>query len=462
MSDRTDAVLTRILSTLVFPIHERFKGHHTVAMRRELESTQWWSPAKIEELRIERLRAFLTRISSSVPYYRRLFRSHGFDPASLDSTPALQALPFLTKSLIRENESELKAGAAVGLKRFNTGGSTGEPLIFWLDRERISHDVAAKWRATRWWNVDIGDREIVLWGSPIELGGQDRVKALRDRMFRSRLLPAFNMSEPDMQRYLDFILQYRPRMLFGYASALALLAQHAQHTGRKLNDVGIRVAFTTGETLYPEQRAAIEDTFDCPVANGYGSRDAGFIAHQCPHGSLHISAEHIIVEVINEAGCSVPPGEAGEVVVTHLATAGFPFVRYRTGDMATMRTDPCACGRGLPAFETVHGRNTDFIRTANGNRMHALALIYEVRDRPGVRAFKIVQEADLSLELMIVAGDELSEGVEEQIRSGIIARMGAGTRVTLRRVAEITPERSGKYRYVVSRATGIAAKNPPA
>ena len=70
---------------------------------------------------------------------------------------------------------------------------------------RVSHDVAAKWRATRWWGVDIGDAEVVLWGSPIEIGKQDRIKAVRDRLFRSHLLPAFQMSDAQMDRYLDDI-----------------------------------------------------------------------------------------------------------------------------------------------------------------------------------------------------------------------------------------------------------------
>jgi len=69
----------------------------------------------------------------------------------------LQALPFLTKSVIRENKDTLRADDAQGLARFNTGGSSGEPLIFFIGTERVTHDVAAKWRATRWWDVDIGE-----------------------------------------------------------------------------------------------------------------------------------------------------------------------------------------------------------------------------------------------------------------------------------------------------------------
>jgi phenylacetate-CoA ligase len=100
----------------------------------------------------------------------------------------------------------------------------------------------------------------------------------------------------------------------------------------------------------------------------------------------------------------------------------------------------------------VFGRSTDFVRTRSGNSLHALALIYEVRDKPGVRAFKFVQDEDLSLELQLVAGPELTDDVEASIRRGVLARMGDASRLSIRRLDSILPEKSGKYRYVVSRA----------
>ncbi|MGH8259234.1 MAG: phenylacetate--CoA ligase family protein, partial [Steroidobacteraceae bacterium] len=208
---------------------------------------------------------------------------------------------------------------------------------------------------------------------------------------------------------------------------------------------------------YPDQRHVIEAVFGAPVANGYGARDAGFIAHQCPSGSLHIGSEHVVVELVDEEGSAVTPGETGEIVVTHLATGAFPFIRYRTGDMAVQSQQACPCGRGLPVLERVLGRSTDFVCTRAGSVMHALALIYEVRGQAGVRGFKFVQAEDLSIELQVVAGAEFTADVEARTLAGLQRRVGADTPVRIARVAHIPPDRSGKHRYVVSRAVGCPA-----
>ncbi len=453
MSDTS--LYTRFISSLLFPLQEKLKNHDTVTIRQQMEQSQWWSHDQLEDFRLVRLRAMLTKVGSHVPYYRQLFASIGFQPASLTSLADLQRLPFLTKSLIRNNTAELTSDQAQGLARFNTGGSSGEPLIFFIGKERVSHDVAAKWRATRWWGVDIGDPEIVVWGSPIELGAQDRIRFLRDRLMRTELLTAFEMSAKRLDEFVARIRARRPRMLFGYPSSLSLIARHARSNGILMNDLGIKVAFVTSERLYDEQRNLIEDIFACPVANGYGSRDAGFIAHQCPNGSMHLTAEDIIVEIIGEDGQPVPDGQTGEIVVTHMATGDFPFIRYRTGDIAVMDDKPCGCGRGLPVLREIQGRATDFVVAQDGTVMHGLALIYTLRDIPGMEAFKIIQESLERTRVLIVPGPACDvPAAITRIQRELAARLGEGVAVDVEKVAEIPAEKSGKYRYVISKVTG--------
>jgi phenylacetate-CoA ligase len=450
------SLYTAVCSHVIFPLHEKAKGHGSVALRQRLETSQWWPRDAIEADRVQRLRGFLTDVGTHVPYYRELFARLAFDPASVQAVADLARLPLLGKPEIRAHSDAMKAGDAGPLARYNTGGSSGEPLIFYIGKGRTTHDVASKWRATRWWGVDIGDPEMVVWGSPIELSAQDRVRRVRDALLRTRLLPAFEMSDAKVDGFIAAIREQRPRMLFGYPSALTHIARRAEARGVAMNGLGIKVAFVTSERLYDDQRATIARVFGCGVANGYGGRDAGFIAHECPQGGMHMTAEDIIVEIIGPDGQPVPEGQSGEIVTTHLATRDFPFIRYRTGDVATMDTRTCACGRGLPLIKEIQGRTTDFVVAADGTVMHGLALIYILRDLPGVQGFKIVQETLQQTTVQLV----VNEGFDRSGSAGIVAafqrRLGPSVHVDLQFVDRIPPEKSGKFRYVVSKVAPAA------
>ncbi|MBC7604007.1 MAG: phenylacetate--CoA ligase family protein [Ramlibacter sp.] len=450
---------TRFVSSMLFPLHERIKNHDSVSIRREMEKTQWFGADQLADLTTRRLKVLLQDVGQHVPYYRDLFQATGFDPMNVKRAEDLRALPLLSKDLIRANTELFKHAHASGLARFNTGGSSGEPLIFYIGKERVSHDVAAKWRATRWWGVDIGDPETVVWGSPIELGAQDRLRHWRDRTLRTQLLPAFEMSDAKLDGFVAAIRSQRPKMLFGYPSALTHIARHAEQRGIAMDDLGIKVAFVTSERLYDDQRATISRLFGCRVANGYGGRDAGFIAHECPAGGMHITAEDIIVELIDKDGLPVPDGTAGEIVVTHLATRDFPFIRYRTGDVGVRGAAPCECGRGLPVLSDIQGRTTDFVVAADGTVMHGLALVYAVRDLAGVQAFKVVQESLARTSLQLVVDDSFDKKDEAGIIAGFKRRLGQDVEIDLQYVAKIAPERSGKFRYVVSHALGEQARD---
>ena len=443
---------TSFVSMLLFPLHERFKRHDTVALRRRMEEVQWWSTDRLADLQLQRLRDLLQDVAVNVPYYRDLFAQTGLDPASIQGISDLQRLPFLTKSVIRANTDALKHVDAQGLSRFNTGGSSGEPLIFFIGTKRVSHDVAAKWRATRWWDVDIGDPEIVVWGSPIELGKQDRIKQVRDTLMRTQLLPAFEMSEAKLDGFIATIRSAKPRMLFGYPSALTHIAKHAQKRNVAMTDLGIKVAFVTSERLYDEQRSTISEVFGCKVANGYGGRDAGFIAHECPEGNMHLTADDIVVEIVDEQGKVLPAGQAGEIVVTHLSTNDFPFIRYRTGDIGVLDSTACKCGRVLPILQDIQGRSTDFVVASDGTVMHGLSLIYILRDLPGVKAFKVIQESRTLTRVLLVTENGFPPNASQQVIDGIKLRLGQDVSVVVELVDNIVAEKSGKFRYIISHA----------
>ena len=456
-------IYTKFAANVLFPLHERLKHHDTVAVTREMERSQWLTTEQIRGLQLQRLRAFLSECGAHVPYYRDLFRSLSFDPATITSLDELARLPLLTKDIIRSQFERLRSDLPEPVKLFSTTGSTGDPLRFNISNTRISHDVAAKWRATRWWDVDIGDREMVIWSSPIELTKQDRVKQLRDWLLRSKLVSSAAMSPADMDRYIAEIRAFRPAMLFGYPSSMTLLAQRAEQQGVRLDDLGIKVAFCTAERMYPHQADVLQRVFGCPVANGYGGRDSGFIAHACPQGGAHITAEDIIVEIVDDQGRPVPHGEAGEVVITHLYSTGFPFVRYKNGDVAVLDDRRCPCGRGLPLLKEVRGRTNDVLLAEDGSVVHDVAIAMVLRDMPGVNGFKVIQETLQHCRLQLVTDARFQTATSEvKIRDTFHSRLGKGVVLDIEYVTAIEAEKSGKYRYVVSKISQHQAGQPAA
>jgi phenylacetate-CoA ligase len=444
------SIYTNLIAGVVFPLHERLKGLDTTRVYRELMHTQWLPRKAIEALRLQRLRELLTHAHRDVPYFRRLFDDLGFKPDQVNSLDDLTRLPLLTKDIIRTKRDELFGASPNKLRLFSTTGSTGDPLQFYLSSARTAHTVAAKWRATTWWGVDIGDREIVAWSSPIEVTAQDRLRGLRDLIMRSKLLPTTSLTPGRADELLEEIRAFRPRMLFGYPSTLALLAERAIELRMDLTQLGTRVAFVTAERSYPHQRELISKAFGCRVADGYGGRDSGFIAHECPDGGMHITAEDIIVEIVDQNGNRLPAGKPGEVVVTHLFSFGFPFIRYKNGDVAVASDRVCKCGRELPLIDEVRGRTNDFLIAQNGAKIHDVSFAMLLRDMPGVTQFKIVQETLTHIHLQLVVGPEFDSGsADPKIRDLFERTLGKGVELQIERVESIPPERTGKYRYVV-------------
>ena len=439
---------------VVYPLQERALKRPTFDYLDALERSQWLSRQAVEDLQRDKLQRLLRTALDHCSWHAQRLRACGLADVlerGQMTLADLKRLPTMTKRDARDNGPAMCwSDVPGGSFRYNTGGSSGEPLIFHFGRWRQASDAAGRIRARRWWGVDVGDREVYLWGAPVELIKTDRIKSLRDRLLNQLVLNAFDMSPQNMDAYIAAIRAYRPHCVYGYASSVALLAAHARERGISLQSPALRVVCTTGEPLYPHQRALIAEVFKAPVANEFGSRDVGFTAHETPANEMLLMSESIIVEVLDDDGNAVAPGGLGEAVMTGLCSEAQPFIRYRTGDMVRLGREPASCGRGLHRIAEIAGRSTDFIVRADGAIMHALAVIYVVRATEGVAEFKLIQHAPSEVEVLCVPDARWQPASAAGIVDGLQKRLGENCRVTIRLVDAIAPEASGKFRYVVS------------
>ncbi len=159
---------------VVYPLHERLMHRPTFSYLAELEKTQWLSRAEIEQLQLEKLRQLLQIAAAHCPWHARRIREADIDPTRPLTFDDLRRLPTMTKQDAIANGVDLVwRDVPGGVFKYNTGGSSGEPLIFYYGRRRQASDAAGRIRARRWWGVDVGDKEVYLWGAPVELE-QDR------------------------------------------------------------------------------------------------------------------------------------------------------------------------------------------------------------------------------------------------------------------------------------------------
>ncbi|GMV95946.1 MAG: phenylacetate--CoA ligase family protein [Phycisphaerae bacterium] len=457
--------MDRWLAGRVFwPFTERLCGRDTMRRLRGLQATDRLAAEALRAIQTRKLRALLRIAVEHAPFHARRIRAARIDPhAPAAGVDVLRLLPALTREDVREHLDEVTwRDCPGGARPYSTGGSSGEPLKFYFDRRRQAADQATRWRARGWWGLRPGDHEVLLWGAPVELKAQDLLRRLRDALLNQRMLNAFHMTVDAMDAYLAVLRDsdLPPACLYGYPSSLALLARHAERRGLEpggLGSTALKAVFVTGEVLAEADRTAIERAFAAPVVIEYGCRDGGLLACQCPCGRLHVAEENAIVEVLDPDGRPVEPGGAGEVVVTQLECHATLMIRYRTGDLAVLGDRACPCGRASLTLLDVLGRKTDqIVCPADGGlkHMHALALIYVLREAEGVRQFRVTQRSVSAVDVEIVPGKGYTSDVEACIIRGLRERLGPQVAVRLFRREAIAPGASGKHACVVSEIPG--------
>ncbi len=435
-----------LVRTILFPLHERMKGKPTFAWLKELERTQWLPPAALREYQLQRMRGLVEWAYANTPYYRALLDDHGVVPGRIQSYDDFHRVPYLTRDHLKDRFEDLRARAQlVGVHARSSGGSTGSPVKILVDMGRMGIQEAARFRAHRWYGVDPGAREVLVWGSPLEITRQDRIRRLRDFLMNSRMLDAFDMGPDTLPSHARAARRYRPRLIYGYANAVYLLARCFQREGIP-GPSELRVVFTTAEPLHDFQRAAIRAAFGCHVAEEYGCRDGGLAAFECPEGGLHTFAEGSYLEIKD------PDAEGrGEIVLTCLDSLAFPTIRYRTGDIGSLDPTPCPCGRGLPKIKPVEGRLLDFVVTPNGRILHPTSVMHILREVPVVRESRVVQEELGRLVVYLVTIRPMTPAELDDLEGKFRILLGPEMHVEFVQSGELPRVPSGKFRPVESR-----------
>lgn len=432
---------------------DRRDGHRRKVLARfeQLRRFDFYSDPLREELRCRALADLLTHARSRVPRFRALLGGRvAITPEN--AREILARLPPMRRADIQAEPAAFQAEGGPPSVDDYTGGSSGTPLTFKVDRAtQQAREASLMWaNSLAGWRP--GDRIAMLWGSD-----RDAASALRDWRLHLRWwidnlrwYNAFSMGEAQMAAFHRAMTRFCPHLLVAYAGSLDVYARYLEtvaHPGSRLV-YPLTSIVSSAEMLTRQVRERVERVFGKPVFDRYGNREAGAIAAECEaHHGLHLNEHDFIVEIDSPN----PQRDPGPLLLTYLANRAMPLIRYDTGDLAVWEKGACACGRLTRRLARIAGRQSDTIRTPSGKLIHGEYFTHLLYGAPGVRSFQFVQETMRDYRLLVEMESPMDERLAAGWRAKISAALGADCNVVVERVDRIPVLPSGKRKFTLSK-----------
>ena len=289
-----------------------------------------------DQARIE----IVASVWNTAPYYRetleRAFGS-GFDPASVVDDAVWQAIPVLEGPTVHVESPRMCVVPASRLDLTSTGGSSGQPVKFFIDRHRSPIEIAFLHDAWSVAGYRTGDARAVFRGFEIDETGERSF--VFDPGLNELRCSVFRLTDPVMQGFHDAILARGIRLLQGYPSAMAIFASYLLRSGQApMRDItGI---ITMSEPMRDAYRAILAEAFpDAVLSLSYGLTEKVAFAVSDPTGPevYRFNPLYGYTEMVDDGGSPITePGRSGRIVSTGLIFRGMPLLRYDTGDTAEL------------------------------------------------------------------------------------------------------------------------------
>ena len=383
-------------------------------MRYFDQATETMSRERLAVLQIEKLQTMLAELWGRNAFYTDKLKKAGVGPDEVRSLSDLSRLPLTTKHELTADQAahppfgtNLTYPPEAYIRYHQTSGTTGAPLRV-LDTEE-SWD----WWGRCWGYVLSGagltaaDRLFSAFSFGPFIGFWSAVEGARK--IGAMMIPGGGRDSP--QR-LELMRESGATALCCTPTYALRLAEVARENNFDLHALQVRATIHAGEpgANVPATKRRIEESWGAKCYDHAGASEVGAHSFECEAqpGGIHIIESEFIVEVLDPAtGQAVEPGARGELVITNLGRLGFPILRYRTGDVVQVNTDPCVCGRTFARFQGgLLGRADDMI-TVRGVNVFPSAVENIIRRFREVDEFRVtvhtvrhMDEMDVEVELV--------------------------------------------------------------
>lgn len=355
-------------------VRELFLGWPYARKKKLLKDTEF-NPAETMRMIQRALLDATLEKASGLPFYSSKKRCPEQDTQVLQGLPSgLSTFPVIDKSVLRKNLDAFYKKRSLRTLKATTGGSTGQPFVFFMDRFRTRQIEKAfifdQWRRV---GYKMGDSIFNLRG---RVPGKNKL-TYHDRLFNIFYASSFDLKLDAIDMYIKEINRIKPKFLHGYPSTMFQLASLLKQAGKRL-DVQPAAVFCGSEKLFPFQRVLIEKIFQCRVYAWYGHSECLALGGECEVSHhLHFYPQYGYVELHPTHTKNSAGKEIYSIVATGFNNDVMPMIRYRTGDYAVLAdSQVCECGRNYLMIEEVLGREQEFVVDFQKQLVSATSLIF--------------------------------------------------------------------------------------
>lgn len=326
------------------------------------------------------------------PFYRRMFRQHAVSVDQIRRIEDLRHLPFTDKKDLQRHNSEfLCVSPEKVIDYITTSGTLGDPVTFAMtdkDLDRLAYNEKISFRC-----------------AGVQPGDVVQLMTTLDKRFMAGLAYFLGLRAlgagvvrvgngiPELQ--WDTIRRIRPNTIVCVPSFILHIIRYAEENGVDYRSSSVKKVVCIGENLREQDFSLnllgrrIKEKWDVALFSTYASTEMATSFAECACGcGGHHHPELIICELVDESGSPVEEGSVGELVVTTLGVEGMPLLRFKTGDLVSMHTSPCRCGRTSMRLSPVLGRTNHLIKL-KGTTLYPPALFDVLDNTPYVERYVV-------------------------------------------------------------------------
>lgn len=421
--------------------------------RQMYQQGKWLDGATRENLLLyqeKQLKDVLLFATNQVPAYKNLRTVvEHFRPFD-----ALREFPFINKETIQREMDRFLPESFNNIPHYEvtTGGTSGNQLKLYLDDHSQAVENAFQHRLWKRVGYSIRKRRVTFRGVNFP-NLKPGIYWQHNPIYNELQFSPFHMNNTTLPVYIEQIIKFNPEYIYGYPSAIDLLAEYVIRNNMVDSFPIFTAALLISEGINWQQRQRIEKAFRTRVFSFYGHTERVIMGGECEKTTTyHHFPDYGILEIIGSNGhqCS-KPGERGELVGTGFLNKSLPLIRYRTGDQAT-RLDPhCECGRCWDRFTDVEGRwKQDMIVGRTGSRVSITALNMHGPLFEKVIRYQYFQENAGTCILRVVVSPEFKEKDRAAIETAYRNKVGDEILFKVQIVSEIPLTARGKLKLLES------------